>query len=115
MQARGGLLYCPFPIDPDTPDQMRTKADVLGDRQVGDEIDFLRRDGDACRLGVDRRVEYDLLVVTGELAAGRRELAAENIHQRALASSVLANNGVNLAGGNPDRHIPQGVNDTEGF
>ena len=46
-------------------------------------------------------------------AAARREMAAEDLHQRRLAGAVLADDRVDLAGADADRHVAQDLDRPE--
>ena len=74
------------------------EKDVLGHRQVRNEIQLLVDDANAERQRVARAVDVDRLAAHADLAAVLAIRAAENLHQRGLAGAVLAEQHVHFAG-----------------
>ena len=89
------------------------EQDVLGDGQRRDEVDLLGRDRDAGGLRLLGAGEADRLAIDGELARGRAEAAAEDVHQRRLAGAVLADDRMHLAGAQLQRDAAQRVHRSE--
>ena len=89
--------------------QLAAEIDVLGDGQLGDQVELLVDDGDPVALGVARAVQHQRLAVHRQLARVVRVRAAEDLHQRALARPVLADDGVDLPGGDVEGHVVQGA------
>ena len=74
------------------------EKDVLFDRQLEREVEFLVDHENAGILGRALIREGYRLAVEQDSAAGGREIAAEDLHHRRLAGAVLADQRVNLAG-----------------
>ena len=66
--------------------------------RAGHEAEVLEDHADAGGPGGGRRAELDRLAVDEDLALLRAVDAVEDLHQRALAGAVLAEQGVDLAG-----------------
>ena len=77
--------------------QLTAEEDVLGDGELGDQVELLVDDGDAVALGVAGAVQHERLAVEEQLAGVVGVGAAEDLHQRALAGPVLADEGMDLA------------------
>ncbi len=71
---------------------------VLGHRQVGRDAELLMHHGDAGRVRVAHRAEVRLLAVEQEAAGEIGVHAGDDLHQRAFAGAVLADETVDLAG-----------------
>ena len=71
--------------------------DVLGDRHVVHQVQFLMDHGDAVLERVERRAEPDLDAPQPEGAGVGRIDAGDDLHQRRLAGAVLAHEGVHRA------------------
>lgn len=97
QRLRGGA---PLPRADDEAGAGRFVAeeDVLGDREVLDEVEFLVDGGDAQAHGGDRRLEPDLFAAPGDLAVVGLVGSGEHLDQGGLAGAVLAEEAVDLAG-----------------
>ena len=113
VQVPGRLGAGGGPVDRDAAADLGAEEDVLGDGELGDEVDLLRSDGDAGGLRLLRAREADRLAVEAELARGRAEAAAEDVHQRRLAGAVLADDRVHRAGAELERDPAQRVHGAE--
>ena len=80
------------------PQPLGAEEDVLGDREVRRQAEFLEDHRDAGALRVARRMERDRLAVEPDLAAGRRRAPAMMFDQGRLARAVLAEQRMHLAG-----------------
>ena len=87
--------------------QLAAEVDVLGDGELGDQVELLVDDGDAVALGVARAVQHERLAVEDSSPRVVRVRAAEDLHQRALARPVLADDGVDLSGGDVEGDVVQ--------
>ncbi len=96
-------------VDQETFSRFARKIDVFGNAQMRNEIEFLVNDGDAGGFRFERRGVLDLLALMQDRAAGRLIDAADDLHQRGLASAVLAADGVNFAGAQVETHIAQSL------
>ena len=85
-------------IDQKTFSRFARKIDVFGNAQMRNEIEFLVNDGDAGGFRFERRGILDLVALMQHRTAGRLIDAADDLHQRRLAGTVLAADGVNFAG-----------------
>jgi hypothetical protein len=72
--------------------------DVGGDRQVGDEADFLRHHADAGAKRVARRAQTEERAGEANLAGVGSVHAHQDANERRLPRAVLARQGVHLAG-----------------
>ena len=79
--------------------RLRAEKHVLGDRQVRRDAEFLMHHGDAGGEGVARRAEAGLPPVQHEAAGEFRMHAGDDLHQRAFARAVFADETMDLAGG----------------
>src|SRR5262249_29422155 len=84
--------------DPATPD-LDPQEDVVEDRQVRRQRELLLDEADAVPDGVTRRPVADRLAVDEDLAGVGRDGAGDDLAQRRLARAVLADERVDLAGG----------------
>ena len=57
MKVVGGLLTGLAPVNPGDAAAMCAQQDVFVDREVGNQTDFLRSDGDAVTLGIFRALK----------------------------------------------------------
>ena len=90
-----------------------THEDVLRHRQVREHQRVLVDAGDPERLGICRAAQLDGLAVHGEMAAIRPVEAGHQLDQRGLACAVLADERVDLTGGEVKRHPAQGMGGPE--
>ena len=99
IPRRSSVLPAVHRTDVDAAEAARLAAQqhVLGDGQVGDQVDLLVDGADACRLGGRRRGEVPFLAVHGDRAAVDRVDACERLDQGRLAGTVLAHDRVHLA------------------
>ena len=81
--------------------------DVLGDIEVGEEHRLLVDRRDAVALRLRRVADGDVLPGQQDLAAVRLVDAGHDLDQRRLAGAVLAEEGVDLAGIERQRHVLQ--------
>ena len=103
----GGLAAHRPPVDgPKRPGRRVAHEDVLGDRQVREQPRLLVDDGDPELAGVGRPAEDDRarrrarpMPVSGLVDAG------QDLDERALAGAVLADERVDLAGAQLQRHV----------
>ena len=82
-----------------------TQEHVLRDRQVGEQPRLLVDDRDAERAGLCRAVERDRLSVQDDLAGIRLVDPGEDLDERALAGTVLADQPVDLTGPELERDV----------
>ena len=111
------LLFEPSPVEQDAePARHVADEDVLGHRQVGDDLRLLVDDADAggMRLASARESACGR-AVDRDLAAVGREHALEQAHQRRLAGAVLADQRQNLAGAEVERYVVERLHDAEGL
>ena len=67
------------------------EVDVLGDRQIRRQRQFLVDDGDAVRFRRQRPVDMDRLAVDEDFRPGVRDVGpGQDFHQRRLSGAVLA-------------------------
>ncbi|MEY9920108.1 hypothetical protein ABIF99_006423 [Bradyrhizobium japonicum] len=71
---------------------------VLGDREIGCDAQLLMHHGDAGRVCIAGGAEMRLLPVDQEAASEFAVHAGDDLHQRAFAGAVLADETVDLAG-----------------
>ena len=83
------------------------------DGEVGEDERFLVDAGDAQRLGVGRAAQLDDLAVDLEVAGVGPVQPGHDLDQRRLAGAVLADEGVDLARPQVERHAAQGVGRAE--
>lgn len=67
MQVARGIVARFAPVDPDGAGARRPQKDVLIDRQVRDQADFLRGDGDAMSLRILWIVEHNRGAINKQL------------------------------------------------
>ena len=90
------------PPDESEPARFRPEEDVLRDGPLRDERDLLGDEGDPAFERLARRPEADRLALEDELSLVGRDDAGDDLAERRLAGSVLADEGVN--GADPDLH-----------
>ena len=88
----------PPPVDHAEPARLATERDVLGHRDVRQQVDLLVDRADARALRIVRRREAHRLAVEPQLALVERERAGDRLDERRLARAVLAHERVHLAG-----------------
>ena len=89
------------------------EEDVLGGRQRTDHARFLRGDRDAGCPGTTGIAEHDRLAVDRDRAVVRRVQPRQNLHQRALAGAVLADQRHHLAGAQLEVHAVERLDRAE--
>ena len=94
-------------VDPKAPPRLPAEKHVLGDRQIGREHDLLMHEHDATALGVDRPLQFDGRAVELQDAAGRRQMAADDLHQGRLSGAVLADDRMDFARADIQRNVAQ--------
>ncbi len=87
----------------DAAGELARGEDVLGDRQIAEQVELLEHDADAARHRVARRGERHLLAVEQDPAVRRLLDAGDDLHQRRLAGAVLADQHVDRAA--PDLEV----------
>ena len=93
--------------------QFAPEEDIFHRVQIGDQRKFLEDDGDAGGDGVVIAVKLACLAVDHDAARVGPVNAAENFHQGGLASAVLAQQGVDLAGRDRQADAVQGFDTRE--
>ena len=78
-------------------DRGAREAEVLGDRQVGHERRVLEDGSEPDARSLGRRADPELLPVDGDRAAVRTDHAGQQLHERALAGAVRAEERVHLS------------------
>ena len=73
------------------------EVDVLGDRKIGAEVEFLGDDGDPSRLGSRRPAEGHWLAIEEDGPRRRLVDAGEDLHEGRFPGAVLANEAQDLA------------------
>ena len=106
--ARPGLHRAVVqPAQPAAPRLLAAQEDVVGDRELRDEVQLLVDDPDAGVLGLARPGEPHRPAVQADLAVVVGDRAGQDLHQRALARAVLAADRVDLAGRRDQRDVAQ--------
>ena len=91
--------------------------EVLGDGEVGEEVQLLVDEGDAGAVGIARVARRVDLAVQQHLARVERHDAAQDVHERGLAGAVLADQADDAAALDvegdalQDRHAEEGLAD----
>src|SRR5258708_5848697 len=80
---------------------------VLGDGEVGEEIQFLEDDADAALLCVHRIPHADLHAIHEDFARVARDHARDDFGQRAFTSAILPHQRVHFAGQQREANIGQ--------
>src|SRR5215217_42795 len=86
---------------------------VLGDRELGEQVELLGDHGDAGSLGVARRGESSGLAVHLQAALVGLVEPVHDLHERTLAGPVLAHQGVNLSRTQVEVHVLHGDHTAE--
>ena len=81
--------------------------DVLGDREIAEEIELLVDEGDACAAGVRRGLRRVGQPVEDHAAAVRPDDTADHVHQRALAGAVLTDQADDAAAAESQADVAQ--------
>ncbi len=89
------------------------EKDILGDRQLGDDLGLLVDHADAGRVRLRRAAEAHGRPVDEDAAAVRLEDAFEQPHQRRLAGAVLADQRQDLAGPDLEADALERLDDAE--
>ena len=95
--------------------RLLAEKDVLGDRQVGHDAQLLMHHADAGRKRVARRAETGFPPVEHEAAGELRMHAGDDLHQRAFAGAVFADETMDLAGEQREVDPAQRLDTAEGF
>ena len=89
--ARPGLHRAVVePAQPSAPGLLAAQEDVVGDRELGNQVELLVDDPDPRVLGLPRSREPDRPAVEHDLAFVFGDRAGQDLHERALARPVLA-------------------------
>ncbi|ADI10120.1 hypothetical protein SBI_07000 [Streptomyces bingchenggensis BCW-1] len=96
-QQFGGPLVHGLAVDQPQSARLAPQEDVLGDAEVGDEVELLVDGGDPEPFGVLGAVDAHRGAVDEDAAAVGAVGAGEHLDQRALARTVLAQQDVHLA------------------
>ncbi len=104
---RGVIHHEPMP-------DFAAQKQVLRDRQVFGEQDLLMDQDDALLLRLDGAGEDERLAVPQKLAFGRLKMPRENAHQGGFAGAVFADDRMDPAGFQRDRHAIQYLDGAEG-
>ncbi len=97
FEQLGGVgLHAPA-VDHPEPARLAAEEDVLGDRQVRDQVELLVDGGDPEPLGVLRTMDAHLLTAHEDPPGVGRIGTGEHLDQRALAGAVLTEQHMHLA------------------
>ena len=103
-------------VDPSTAaDWFVAEDDVLEDRQVVGQFEVLVHHPDTCGDGIGGGLERDSPAVDGDRSFVGLVHAVQRLHEGGLARTVLADDGVDGAGSNPQRHVVVGHHTREAF
>jgi hypothetical protein len=98
----------PGPVDdarPPRDPRLAAHEDVLHDRELGNQVELLVDHRDPEVKGIARRVDLHLATLELDPSGVRVVCAAEDLHQRALARAVLAEEHEHLAGADLQLHV----------
>ena len=110
LEQRVGSASRRAPVeDPEPSRRGVADEDVLGDGQVREESRLLVDDRDTERPGVGGPVDLRRLPVQKDRPAVGLVDAGQDLDQRALAGTVLADQGVDLAGQESERDVVEGL------
>ena len=116
LQLLAGFARHPPPLhEAEAVGRLRPEKHVLGHRQVGRDAEFLMHHGDAGRVRVAHRSKPGLPAVQHETAREFRMHAGDDLHQRAFARAVLADETMDLAGGKREVDPAKRLDTAEGF
>ena len=93
------------PVDHAEPQGRMDERDVVGDREIGNQRQFLEDADDSGAARRRRRIERDRSAVEDDTAGVRRDDARQDLDQRRLARSVLAEDRVDAAGRNGEAGV----------
>src|SRR5690606_9803400 len=96
-------------------DDFAPHEDIVANRQVWRQAEFLMDDRDAVIARVSRRRKDDRLAVEKDFAGGRLHDAGEDLHQRRLARAILAEQGRYLPAADVEIDALQRLNTAVGF
>ena len=114
LEDRVGLLAHGTAVDaPAGAERLAADEDVLDDGEVGEERRLLVDHGDPGVAGICGPVHRDLDPVDEQPPAVRRVHGGEDLHERRLAGTVLADEGVRLAGVEVDRDVLERMDRSE--
>lgn len=116
-QQVGGLVIGPVPVDPAALGPLVAQEDVLGDRKLRAQREFLVDDHDPAAFAVADGPERAGLTVEGDLAvvAAVRVDAGQDLHQSGFPGAVLAADGVDLPAPHRERDVGQRGDAGEGL
>ncbi len=97
-QGRLGEPPLRAPVDQSGPCRRVHDRDIIRDREVRDERQFLKNADDSGAAGRGRRAERDLAAVEDDPALVRRDDAGQDLDQRRFSGAVLAEYGMNTPG-----------------
>jgi hypothetical protein len=115
QQVRRGSVHGVIVDEAQARARFAAEKDVLGDSEFGEEVEFLVDDCHAGGLGVAGAGEADELAIDRDLALVGREDPGEDVHERALAGAVFAEQGVESAAADCDLHVVEGAHAGERF
>ena len=99
VEKRAGLaVHAAIVDEAEAADRLAAEEDVLGDAEIGLEVELLVHRDDAEGLGVGRVGDPDRLAGEADRAAVGPVDAGDDFHERRLAGTVLAEERVHLAG-----------------
>ena len=98
LEQGGGLAAHAGPVEEPALAELVAEEDVVGDPEVGDQVELLVDRGDAAADGRRRVAAGERLAVEQDLAVGRVDGAGDALDQRGLAGAVGADDAVHLAG-----------------
>ena len=116
LQLLAGFADHPPPLHQAEPvGGLRAEKHVLGHRQVRRDAEFLMHHGDAGCARVAHRSKPGLPAVQHETPGEIRVHAGDDLHQRAFARAVFADETMDLAGGKREVDPAKRLDTAEGF
>ena len=97
LQPLARLAVLRAAVDEAQPPRLAPQRDVLGHREVRDQVQLLVDDADAAPVRIARAGDLHQLAVQPDLARVPGLGAAQDLHERRLAGAVLAQQDVHLA------------------
>ena len=88
--------------------RLAAEKDVVGDGELGNEVELLVDDGDALRFGVAHARKRNGRVIDGDLALIVGMDAGQDLHERRLAGAVFAHQRMDLAAARSKRYVLEG-------